>query len=191
MTVEVVNSTSVPFGTSNNLYLVGEVINRSLENVTFVRIDAVLRNDNGEIVDSTLSYADINVLAPGMTSSFRIIFRDTPVYASYELTLDWSKTTREPTELQITNLETYFDSFDAFHAKGVVTNQFAILHQFVKIFMVMYDANHHAIGTHHGHTSPPALHPGQQSPFDLDVYFWKGKPDHTQVASYSVRAYDD
>ena len=38
---------------------------------------------------------------------------------------------------------------------------------------------------------PDTLTPGQDAPFDVEVFSWKGRPDRSQVAGHSVVAYDD
>jgi hypothetical protein len=73
----------------------------------------------------------------------------------------------------------------------VVKNQDTIQHTFVQIFLVMYDSNNQVIGVDYTFTNPTTLAPGQEVPFDIDAYFWKGKPDHSQVARYTIQAYDD
>jgi len=159
--------------------------------VESVKINAVLRDGAGNIVDGGYTYSDIDTLTPGMISSFGIIFSDTPAYTTIELTVTWAKTDRRPYELQITNLETYFDSSDSFHAKGIVTNQTGGARTFVKVFIVLYDANNQVIGADSSYLNPYDLSPGQQIPFDEYVYFWKGKPNRSLVHHYSVRAFDD
>lgn len=190
--VAVVSSNAfIPYAGANSEYIIGEVVNQTDSNVRFVKINAVLRDKDGKILDGTHSYSFLDRMLPGTTSGFRIIFFDPPTYATYELTVTWDTTNEAPYELQVTNLETYFDSGDAFHARGVVTNQSTDPHTFVKVFIVLYDATGRVIGVDYNYLNPSDLSPGQKVAFDHEVYFWKGKPNQPLVKSYTIRAYDD
>jgi hypothetical protein len=126
-----------------------------------------------------------------MVSGFRIIFSDVPNWSSYELTVTWSTTTESPIALQVVSPESYFDSSDAFHVRGMIKNNSSSQRTFVQIFLTMYDASNTVIGVDSSYTSPTTLEPGQSVPFDIYAFFWKFKPNRAKVAQYSIRAFDD
>jgi hypothetical protein len=185
------SSTFVPYEGSSSLYLVGEVLNDTNSNVRFVKINAILRDSAGQIVDGDYSYSHIDRLTPGMVSAFRLIFSSPPAWETYELTVTWSTTDQSPYELEIINPEAYFDSSNAYHVRGTVRNQYEAQRTFVKVLLTMYDYNNQVIGAEYGYTNPSTLEPRQEVPFDLDAYFWKYKPDRGKVTRYTIRAFDD
>lgn len=185
------SSTFVPYSGASSVYLIGEVTNNTNKIVQFVKINAILRNDAGQIVDGDYSYTTIDTLAPGMISPFLIIFDKPPVWSSYETTVTWSTTTRAPIQLATSNIETYWDSSNAYHVRGVVSNQTGSQRTFVKVFVTMYDVSDKIIGVDYDYIDPLTIEAGQSAPFDVSVYFWNGKPDRSRVARFDVRAYDD
>jgi len=190
--VHVVSSNAfVPYAGSSSLYIVGEVHNTTSSNVQFVRINATLRDSGGNVVGSDYTYSDIYTLAPGMTSPFLVLFSDPPAWASYDLVATWSTTSRTPYPLEILNHTTRFDAYHAFHVAGEIRNQYGEQRTFVKAFVTLYDADHNVIGVDYAYTNPDDLNPGQTASFDVEVYFYKGKPDHNAIVSYRLQVYDD
>jgi hypothetical protein len=192
-TVVVKSSTAYrPYSGSDSLYIDGEVQNNTGRNVAFVKINSVLRNAAGAIVNGEESYADIERLSPGMTSPFSIILSNvTTPWDRYELTVTWTNTDHGPIQLEVKNTESYFDGSDAFHVRGTVRNQTNGTQRYVQLYVTMYDVNNVVIGTEYEYTNPTDLAPGQEVPFDVEVYFWNGKPDRSRVARFNVRAYQD
>jgi hypothetical protein len=191
--VSILNSnTFSPFEDLGWTNLVGEVVNNTGGDVGSVKIDAILRDNAGAIVDGESTYTSIGTLAPGMTSPFKIIFFNSPAWATYELTLTWDNDPfSSPYVLEVLELESYFDGNDAFHARGKVRNPDTVAHEFVTVHVTLYNSAGQVIGTDYTFTNPTTLNPSQEVPVDVEVYSWKGKPDRSQVASYSVKAVDD
>lgn len=180
-----------PYEGSGNIYIAGEVLNNTGSNVRFVQISGTLRDVNGSVVDSTYTYADISVVTPNNKSPFLMIFSDPPAWATYELTVSWDTTSELPYPLQILNSTSYFDSSDAFHVVGEITNQYSEERTFIEAYVTIYDSNGNVIGVGSSYTNPYDLTPGETASFDTDIYFWKGKPDQNQVASFSLQVIDD
>jgi len=181
----------VPYSGSSSLYIVGEVRNDTGSSVDFVQISATLRDGSGTVVDSDYTYSDIDTLSPGMTSPFMVMFFDPPGWATYDLQVTWDTTTRQPYVLELLSSSSYFDSHDAYHVVGEIRNQYAEQRTFVKAYVTLYDAQGAVIGVDYAYTNPDALNPGQTASFDVEVYFWKYKPDRSRVASHRLQVYDD
>ncbi len=182
----------VPYQGANDLYIVGEVRNDVFNlNVRFVQISGTLRDALGNVVDSDFTYAMIDVLTPGMKSPFLMIFLDPPPWATYELAVTWSTTTEQPYPLEILNHTSYFDSSDAYHVVGEIRNQYAEGRTFIEAYVTLYDLDGKVIGVASSFTNPYDLAPGQTASFDTYVYFWKGKPDHNQVGTFSLQVFGD
>jgi hypothetical protein len=191
-TVRVVSSSAfVPYSGSSSLYIVGEVINSTSKNVQFVRINSTLRDSSGNVVGSDYTYSDIDIIPPGNTSPFLVIFSSPLPWTSYELVVTWDTTNDSLYPLQVLNQTTYFDSLDAFHVVGEIQNQYNEQRTYVKALVTLYDQNHTVIGVAFSYTNPYDLNPGQTASFDVDVYFYKDKPDHSAVASYLLQVVDD
>jgi hypothetical protein len=190
--VAVLSSTAfVPYQGSSSLYIAGEIINNTSSNVRFVKIHATLRDANGNVVDSDYTYSDIDILIPEMKSPFMVLLWDPPAWSSYELSVTWSTTYEHPHALEILNHTTYFDSFDAFHVVGEIRNQYDTERSYIKAFVTLYDTNGQVIGVDYSYTNPHTLAPGQAASFDVDVYFWAGKPDRNLVGGYALQVLDD
>lgn len=172
-------------------YIVGEVRNDTSSNVEYVEISGTLRDGSGNVVDSGSSYSMVDILTPGMTSPFLIMFWDAPAWASYDLQVTWDSTSDQPYALEVLNSTSYFDSSDAFHVVGEIRNQYAEQRNWVRAFVTMYDAQGQVIGADYAYTNPDELNPGQAASFDVEVYSWKYKPDRSKLASYGLQVYDD
>ncbi len=190
--VRVLSSTAFnPYEGSNDLYIVGEVLNNTASNVEFVRINATLRDLSGNVVDSDYTYSDIGILTPGMKSPFNVIFFDPPQWATYDLVVTWSTTSSYPYPLELLNSTFYFDSYDAFHVAGEIRNQYSVDRTYVEAYLTLYDASGTVIGVGSAFTNPYDLTPGLTASFDVEVYPWAGKPDRSRVASLQLQVLDD
>jgi len=126
-----------------------------------------------------------------MTSPFRIIFRDPPAWASYELTLTWNTTSQQPYPLEILHSTSHFDGSDAYHVVGETRNQYDEQRTWIAAYVTLYDDSGEVIGVDYRHTDPHDLNPGETASFDAYVYFWKYKPDRSRVATHLLQIYDD
>ncbi|MGC9349360.1 MAG: FxLYD domain-containing protein [Anaerolineae bacterium] len=181
----------VPYSGSSSLYIVGEILNNTSSNVEFVEISATLRDSSGNVVGSDYSYSMIDVLSPGMTSPFRIIFSDPLSFSYYELSVNWH-TTSDPTyPLEVLNSTSYFDSYDEYHVVGEIRNQYGEERRFAAAYVTLYDSAGEVIGADYSYTNPDDLSPGQTASFDTGVYFWQGKPDRARVARHLLQVITD
>lgn len=185
------SNTLIPYSGSTSLYLVGEVLNNTPSNVRFVRINATLRDSAGNVVDSSSSYATIDNLTPGMKSPFLVLFSDSPAWTSYDLTVTWDTTTVAPYVLELLNTQAYFDRYDGYHVVGEIRNQYSEPRNFVQAVVTLYDFEGKVIGVDYTFTNPYDLNPGQTASFDVEVYFWKYKPDRSKVAGHMLQIVDD
>lgn len=180
----------VPYEGSDSLYIVGEVLVNTKGLVNFANLTGVLRDANGATVAGTQTIPRYYILSPGMKAPFLAIFTKPPAWTTYELFItSWSTTTASPIELTITNTDTYFDTLHAYHVFGTIKNPSEVSLDKVTIFVTLYDSYGDVIGVDQNYP-PLTLSSNQETQFDVDVFFWKGKPDHSQVATYSVRAFN-
>lgn len=190
--VIVLSSTAFqPYSGSTSLYIVGEVLNRTTTNVEWIRIYATLRDSIGNVVGSDYTYSDIDTLTPGMKSPFFLLFSNPPAWSTYELHVSYDTTSDQPYPLEILNQTSYFGSDGSFHVTGEIRNQYVEERTFIKAYVTMYDNNGNVIGTEYTYTNPEDLIPGATASFEVEVYFWKGKPDEDLLGSYSLQVVDD
>jgi hypothetical protein len=55
----------------------------------------------------------------------------------------------------------------------------------------LYDVDAEIIGVGYSYTNPYDLRPGQTASFDVEVYFWKGKPNRSTVGWHFLQVFDD
>lgn len=181
----------VPYEGSTSLYIVGEIQNNTSENVEFAKISTVLRDSDGNVVGSEYTYADIDILTPGMKSPFFNIFFEPLPWSSYDSSVSYRTTTDQPHPIEIINHTAYFDSYSAFHVVGEVRNQYSDTRTYVQAFVTLYDSGGEVIGTDYSYTIKDELAPGETDTFHVEVYFWMGKPDQSRVVSYDLQVIDN
>jgi hypothetical protein len=190
--VYITNSTTFPpFASSTSTYLVGEVYNASSVSVGFVKIYATFYDAGGNTVREGYTYACLHHLAPGMSSPFRAIHSNLPAssWDHYELQLTWQTTAYTPLPMEVSNTSDFFDDWDAFHVTGDVRNQYDRRLNNIKACVAMHDAAGNTIGV--GWDGVAALDPGETDSYDVEVYFWKYKPDRGEMADYSLLVYNE
>ena len=192
MDVYVTNSTTfLPFAGSTYTYLVGEVYNVSSVNVGFVKIYATFYDAEDNVVDEGFTFACIHHLAPGMSSPFIDMYSSLPAssWDHYELYLTWQTTAYTPIPIEVSNINDFFDDWDAFHVTGDVRNQYDRRLSGIEACVAMHDAAGDTIGV--WWDAVAALDPDETDSFDVEVYFWKHKPDQSQMADYSLQVYNE
>lgn len=190
--VNVTNSTTfVPYEGSNSTHLVGELRNNSNVSVGFVKIHITFYSAENNVVKEGDTYACIHHLAPGMVSPFQNIFSNlpTPSWKRYELYLSWQTTSYTPLPMEVSNTHDFFDDQDAFHVTGQVRNQYDRALSNINACVAMHDVDGNTIGVWWDNVA--TLNPGQTGTFDVEVYFWKHKPDHSKMANYSLLVYNE
>ena len=190
--VKVTNSTTfTPYEGSASTYLVGEVYNASSVSVGWVKIYATFYDAGGSVVDEGWTFACIRHLAPGMSSPFRDGYYNLPAssWDHYELSVAWGTTAYTPLPMEVSNISDFFDDWDAFHVTGDVRNQYDRRLSDIVACVAMHDAAGDTIGVWGDDVA--ALDPDETDSFDVEVYFWKHKPDRSKVADYSLQVYDE
>jgi len=190
--VYVTNSTTfTPFASSTFTYLVGEVYNASDVSVGWVKIYATFYDAGGCVVDEGFTYTCIHHLAPGMSSPFIDIYSSLSAssWDHYELRLVWDAPAYTPLPMEVSGVSDFFDDRDAFHVTGNVRNQYGRQLSHIKACVAMHDVTGETIGVWWDDVA--ALDPDEADSFDVEVYFWKHKPDQGQMADYSLQVYNE
>jgi C1A family cysteine protease len=171
--------------------LVGEVYNASSASVGFVKIYATFYDAGGCVVDEGFTYTCIHHLAPGMSSPFIDIYSSLPTssWDHYDLSLVWQTTAYTPLPMEVSGVSDFFDDWSAFHVTGDVRNQYDRRLSDIVACVAMHDAAGDTIGVWWDDVA--ALDPDETDSFDVEVYFWKHKPDQGRMAGYSLQVYNE
>lgn len=156
-----------------SLHVIGELQNTSPNPREFVKIVATLRDPSDNILDSSFTYSDVEVLRPGENSPFDIIFSNeqqvqmTQRYDISSITSDISQ--EKPANLKLNVGDSYYDSINSAHVVGEVINNNPSVSKFTKVSGTFYDAQNKVVATGFTYTDPTDLEAGQSAPFDMII----------------------
>lgn len=182
--VVVLDNHSTRLTSIDSFYIVGEVQNNTDSNVRFVRITADVFNGDGQLIDTTNTYARAEVLAPGQKSCFNVIFLDEPAgWASYQLHVEYDTTTEQVRPLSVSSV-TSGSNILGFELLGLVHNNGAEPLDFVKVIGTLYDSNDKVTFCNTTYSNAETLNPGASSSWKMS--FVGSEP--SEVARYTVVA---
>lgn len=154
------------------LYIIGIVKNTGNVPVDFVKVVAALRDDNNTLVSSEYSYTSLDVIPPGESSPFSVVFFENPEgWSSYDLTVqanesDWMEAY---TDFEILSHNGKPGSFADYEIVGEVKNIGSSRATFVEIVAALFDADGNIIGVDFTYTDLDIVDPEGTSPFSLSV----------------------
>jgi hypothetical protein len=152
-----------------SLHVVGELQNASPE----PRESVTLRDPSGNILDSSFTYSEVEVLRPGEKSPFDVIFsneqqvQNTQRYEIASITGD--VTQAKPANLKLDVGDSYYDSIGSAHVVGEVTNNGPGVSHYTKISGTFHDDQNKTVATGFTYTDPNDLELGQSAPFDMII----------------------
>jgi hypothetical protein len=138
-----------------------------------VEIVATLSDPSGNILDSSFTYSEVEVLRPGEKSPFDVIFSNeqqvqkTQRYEISSITSDISQ--EKPANLKLNVGDTFYDSINSAHVVGEVTNNGPAVSRFTQVSGTFYDSQGKTVATEFTYTDPMDLQPGQSAPFDMII----------------------
>jgi len=158
-------------------YVVGFVKNVSNQTLEVDEITAVLRDAQGNLVQTATSYSHLDVLRPNEKTPFKISFEEDDTIVQADVQASWDDVWRDwYFDLQIT--ESTLSGDDVY---GIVKNTGSQTAQFVKVFGAFYDTNGNIIWTDYSYSNPYELTPGAQGTFELNGATYGGT-----IASYEL-----
>jgi len=165
-----------------SLYIFGEVRNNSTDNIRFTSLTADLFDGNQQLVDTDQGYAQREIIPPGQTSCFRVLFfNQTATWATYQLSAEASTTTEQPIALTITSTSANPNS-DDYELIGQVRNDSGVEQKFVKIIGTLYDSNNTVIDCDYTYANTETLAPGATSSWKINFF----GTDRERVANHAV-----
>lgn len=169
----------------DSLYVIGIVQNTGNVPIDFVKIVVALRDDGGTLVSSEYSYSDIDIIQPGESSPFSVMFFEDPGgWSTYDLTVqsNESEWMTSYTDFEILSHNGRVGDYTEYEIVGEVKNIGPSRTSFVEIVAALYDENGTIIGVDFTYTDLDVIDPDGTSPFTLSIL----STAEGEVASYEL-----
>lgn len=152
-------------------HVVGIVENKGDANASFVSIDGEFKDSNGNVVETSSTFAVREVVPAGETAPFELQVSDENAKIdSYDLSVDSTTTDDSPTgdeHLETKGVTTTTDSVGYHHVKGEVENTGDIAASSVEVIGALFDDAGQIQGVQFTFTNPEDIQAGQTASFDL------------------------
>jgi len=168
------------------LTFLGLIKNNGNEDLVFLELAFILKDEDGAVVASDYTYSSLNVFPAGEISPFVMYFYEPPVdpWVSYEILI----------EGDVNEFFDYYDEFEVISADlregtfgydivGEVKNIGSSRTDFVNIYAVLYDSENQLIAVDFSFVDEDVLSAGETATFTLSV--WETlqdlEPDHFEL----------
>jgi hypothetical protein len=166
--VAVVNVYSTEDG--DDLYILGEVENRTSGYIVNIKLNAIIYDANGKQTAAKDDYAQHSQLAPGERGPFIITIPKPTSYASFGLKVDYDMHgSSPPPELRIVDQVIEQDTYGMLQVSGMVENGTPDNLLYVMVVGVFYDSEGRVIGVGSNFAVGPdeVLMSGKRAPFQF------------------------
>lgn len=165
----VLNNHSSLVDSINFLHIIGEVKNNTGASAKFVRVTANLFNAQNQLIDTDYTYARLDILPPGETTCFEIIFLGSPVFAYYTFEVSYSTTEDVPLPIAVFGDSGSYNEVveDWYEVVGQARNDSNVNAEFVKIVGTLYKDSEQVLDCDFTYTNADVLTPGQVSTWKL------------------------
>lgn len=152
-------------------HVVGLVKNTGSANASYVSIEAEFKDANGNVVDTSTSFSERDIVPAGEQSPFELQVQDDQgEIASYELAVSSRSTDDSPVGdrvLQTQGVTTAQDSIGYYHVKGEVSNNGDRPARSVEVIGALLDQEGTIQGVSFTFTNPEDIDAGATASFDL------------------------
>lgn len=154
------------------LNVAGEVVNGMSSRRQFVDVAVTIKDAGGVVVGSTSTYADIDQLAPGMTSSFWRAVPAPPDADSVWVAVGPGSAvaTMPQGALQATLGTPYTDTYGWRHYPGTLRNLASFPVEFAQVILTFYGVDGSVVDTDWTYSELDTIPSGDNSPFDVVLY---------------------
>ena len=171
---------------SNDITIIGEVTNPSETPASQVRIAVAVFDENDNILDVGLTYAERDVFFQDSISPFELYIGEVNGDPDrYELIVYADEAADYELEsvagIELVSINYYIDSFDDLIVVGEVINQDTANITFAKTFVSFYNEDDELVAVDWGYVWADILEPGAKSPFRIDLYDTREDIDHWTV----------
>jgi hypothetical protein len=167
--VAVVNINSTEDG--DDLYILGEVENRTSGYIANIKLNAIIYDANGKQTAAKDDYAQHSQIAPSERGPFIITIPKPTSYASFSLKVDYDRHgSSPPPELRIVDQVIERGAYGMLQVSGMVKNGTSENLQYVMVVGVFYDSEGHVIGVGSSFAVGPdeVLTSGKRTPFQFN-----------------------
>jgi hypothetical protein len=148
----------------------GEVENVGDSAASFVKITATFYDAGHTVVDTSFTFAMLDILLPGRKSPFEVLLIDTTQATKvdhYSLSVTFSTTDPIPIGLKILSNSSYVDIVNYMHVVGEIKNVATGTATFVEVIATFYNATGNVVATAFTFSDPSDLNPNQTAPFEV------------------------
>jgi hypothetical protein len=170
--------------------LVGEVVNTTSSNITFVKVVATFYNESGTVIGTDFAYTELAIITPNNTAPFTISsYPDIIKPASFKFDIDYQTTNKQPFANLTIKSHLVSTGGDYSEIVGEVINHSSITAEFVKIVATFRNPMGVVIGTDFTYTDIDIIQAGSTAPFKLSTYPHKISPPISYDLQVQARAY--
>lgn len=201
VSIKQVSSTTIPTGVNildnhsyyvsdyGNLYIFGEVINNTGDNLWLVKISANFFNDKGSFLDTASTFTYLDNLPAGDKTCFEIMLEEPSDWAYYQFEKPtyWTDGSPLPNLSILNDNGFYNNTYDRYELIGQVRNDLGIRIEYVYTVGTLYNSFGKVIGCNSASVNSTNLNPGQISAFKIIF----SSADYSDVSSYRLQADGD
>jgi hypothetical protein len=168
--------------------VVGEVINRTGENLRFVEILASFYDGGGQLIATGSTFAEMSVIEPGGVAPFRLETLDPPpALADYELRSDYATSSEGPLGLQVMRHSASVAENGWHHIVGEIRNPHDFAVKFPQIVATYYNPSHQVLRVEAVFGQQESLQSGQVSAFEIVLVDPPGDLHHYALQTEAAR----
>lgn len=172
----------------DGLWVLGEVRNPGTDYVSEVLVQVSLLDGHGQLLAAETGFAQLDVLSPGRTVAFAILFTDPPSqFAQYQATViagvPFSRHTRYYLDLAAADLQAELVGADRYRVSGRLYNQGTLDAERVRLLVTGYDEQQRVVAVRQAPLPVSLLRAAAATPFTVDLVM-VGSP----VSTYTVQA---
>jgi len=165
---EIINTSSF-LNSIGYLNVVGEIENTSSNSLEYGQIIASFLDTEGNVVDTSMTYTNIDVIKPGAVVPFKVNVKNNEKIKQYSLQFQANQTNNKRRNIEIVNNSSNVNSINYLEISGQVKNNTSESQEYVQIVGTFYDENGVVVDVGITYSSVDVLQPGGTSPFKLTI----------------------
>ncbi len=175
------------------LWCLGEVANPGDRALAEVVIEASLLNEAGLVLDRAAAYTQLDVIQPGQTAPFALLF-DTPPrnFAQYQVIVvsgaPISEAARYYYQLETFDLHGSPEGLADYRITGQLRNTGPSDAESIRLVTVAYDKDNRVLAQRQAELAVSRLKTAAITPFTLDLTIPQGVVDHYKVLAQGLKA---
>lgn len=165
---EIINTSSF-VNSIGYLNVVGEVKNTSSNSLEYGQVIASFLDDEGNILDTSMTYTTIEIIKPGAVVPFKVNGKNNEKIKQYSLQFQANQSSNQRRNIEIINSSSNVNSINYLEISGQVKNNTSENQEYVQIVATFYNKEDVVVDVGMTYSSVDVLQPGGTSPFKLTV----------------------